>query len=50
MTKIAKEIDNINAGLRKIGCEDTEIGGRIYNTSHDLLHVILLVEYNYHFS
>ena len=27
MVKLAKEIDNINASLRKIGCEDTEIGG-----------------------
>ena len=27
MVKLAMEIDNINAGLRKIGCQDTEIGG-----------------------
>ena len=27
MTRLAREIDNINAGLRKIRCEDTEIGG-----------------------
>lgn len=26
MVKLAREIDNINASLRKIGCEDTEIG------------------------
>jgi len=27
LVKLSKEIDNINAQLRKIGSEDTEIGG-----------------------
>ena len=27
LMKLAREIDTVNAGLRKIGCEDAEIGG-----------------------
>ena len=33
MVKLSKEIDNINASLRKIGCEDTEIGGLLFVNS-----------------